>query len=166
MAQYQILERAMIKGDCAYQFQNVKDVFSNALESGFETGAALTIEHKGEIVVNLWGGYQDKKKTKEWKENTLVNVWSVTKGVTATCITSCLLSGNIKNRSSYGSLCFAPLNPPVKSVKKEGIFFGLHLRQSSHNILNSSCCLFNSSLIALYNSGSVLDKLSSKKLLY
>ena len=64
MAQYQILERAMIKGDCAYQFQNVKDVFSNALESGFETGAALTIEHKGEIVVNLWGGYQDKKKTK------------------------------------------------------------------------------------------------------
>jgi CubicO group peptidase (beta-lactamase class C family) len=95
MAQYQILERAMIKGDCAYQFQNVKDVFSNALESGFETGAALTIEHKGEIVVNLWGGYQDKKKTKEWKENTLVNVWSVTKGVTATCISRLIDQGKL-----------------------------------------------------------------------
>ena len=76
----------MIKGYCDSQFQKVYDAFANAIESGFETGAALSIEHKGEIIVNLWGGHQDANKTKAWQENTLVNVFSVTKAVTATCV--------------------------------------------------------------------------------
>ena len=76
----------MIKGYCDPQFQKVYDAFANAIESGFETGAALSIEHKGEIIVNLWGGHQDANKTKAWQENTLVNVFSVTKAVTATCV--------------------------------------------------------------------------------
>ena len=76
----------MIKGYCDPQFQKVYDAFANAIESGFETGAALSIEHKGEITVNLWGGHQDANKTKTWQENTLVNVFSVTKAVTATCV--------------------------------------------------------------------------------
>ena len=76
----------MIKGYCDPQFQKVYDTFSNAILSGFETGAALAIEHQGEMIVNLWGGHQDVNKTKAWEEETLVNVFSVTKGVTATCI--------------------------------------------------------------------------------
>ena len=65
----------MIKGYCDPKFQKVYDAFSNSIESGFETGAALSIEHKGNIIVNLWGGYQDANKTKTWEENTLVNVF-------------------------------------------------------------------------------------------
>ena len=76
----------MIKGYCDPKFKKVHDTFSNAIASGFETGAALAIERKGEMIVNLWGGHQDANKTKAWKEDTLVNVFSVTKGVTATCI--------------------------------------------------------------------------------
>ena len=76
----------MIKGYCDPKFQKVADIFSDAITSGFETGAALAIEHKGKMIVNLWGGYQDASKTKAWEENTLINVFSVTKGVTATCI--------------------------------------------------------------------------------
>jgi hypothetical protein len=37
----------MIKGYCDPKFQNVYDAFSNAITSGFETGAALAIEHQG-----------------------------------------------------------------------------------------------------------------------
>ena len=58
----------MIKGYCDPKFQKVYDVFSNAVMSGFETGAALAIEHQGKIITNLWGGYQDFNKTKEWEE--------------------------------------------------------------------------------------------------
>ena len=76
----------MIKGYCDPKFKKVHDTFSNAITSGFETGAALAIEHKGEMIVNLWGGHQDANKTIAWEEDTLVNVFSVTKGVTATCI--------------------------------------------------------------------------------
>ena len=47
----------MIKGYCDPKFQKVADIFSDAITSGFETGAALAIEHKGKMIVNLWGGY-------------------------------------------------------------------------------------------------------------
>ena len=45
----------MIKGYCDPKFKKVHDTFSNAIASGFETGATLAIEHKGEMIVNLWG---------------------------------------------------------------------------------------------------------------
>ena len=54
----------MIKGYCDPKFQNVYDAFSNAIESEFETGAALAIEHQGNMIINLWGGHQDAQKTK------------------------------------------------------------------------------------------------------
>jgi len=76
----------MIKGYCDPRFINIKKLFVQAIESEFEVGASLAIEHKGEMVVNLWGGHKDAARTHRWEEDTLVNVWSVTKGVTATCI--------------------------------------------------------------------------------
>ena len=85
----------MVKGDCDSKFLPVKEIFSEALESGFETGAAIAIEHKGKLVVNLWGGYKDLEKTKEWKEDTLVNVFSVTKGITATCAARLIDKGKL-----------------------------------------------------------------------
>ena len=58
----------MIKGYCDPKFQKVYDIFSDAITSGFETGASLAIEYQGEMIVNLWGGYQDAKKTIVWLE--------------------------------------------------------------------------------------------------
>ena len=93
----------MIKGYCDPKFQNVYDTFVNAITSGFETGAALAIEHQGKIIINLWGGYQDKEKTKLWEEDTLVNVFSVTKGVTATCISRLIDQGKLDPSKSVGN---------------------------------------------------------------
>ncbi len=92
----------MIKGYCDTKFQKVYDAFSDAIESGFETGAALAIEHKGKMIINLWGGYQDAKKTKAWEEDTLVNVFSVTKGVTATCISRLIDQGKLDPNKRVG----------------------------------------------------------------
>ena len=92
----------MIKGYCDPKFQKVYDAFSNAITSDFETGAALAIEHQGKVITNLWGGYQDFNKTKEWEEDTLVNVFSVTKGVTATCISRLIDQGKLDPNKSVG----------------------------------------------------------------
>ena len=79
------MNTAGIGGHCDPRFDKVGEIFSSAIESGFEIGASLAIEYQGEMVVDLWGGHQDREKTKLWQENTIVNVFSVTKGVVATC---------------------------------------------------------------------------------
>jgi CubicO group peptidase (beta-lactamase class C family) len=95
----------MIKGYCNPNFQKVHDAFSNVIASGFETGAALSNRASGvKWLFNLWGGHQDANKTKAWEENTLVNVFSVTKGVTATCISKLIDQKQLdpnKNVSHY-----------------------------------------------------------------
>jgi CubicO group peptidase (beta-lactamase class C family) len=37
----------------------------------------------GKSVVDIWAGYADKAKTRPWTRDTLVNVYSTTKGVCA-----------------------------------------------------------------------------------
>jgi len=83
----------MINGHCDPRFLEVKDIFTQSIESHYEVGAAIAIECKGELVVNLWGGHKDAARTSAWEEDTLVNVWSVTKGVTATCIAKLINDG-------------------------------------------------------------------------
>ena len=45
----------MIEGTCDNRFRKVKNIFSHALKSGFETGAALAIEYNGETIDNNGG---------------------------------------------------------------------------------------------------------------
>ena len=44
----------MINGFCDPRFLSLKEIFSHAVESQFEVGAAFAVEHEGELVVNLW----------------------------------------------------------------------------------------------------------------
>ena len=39
----------------------------------------------GKLVVDLWGGYSDEARTKPWTRDTLVNIYSTTKGLAAMC---------------------------------------------------------------------------------
>jgi CubicO group peptidase (beta-lactamase class C family) len=48
-------------------------------------GAAVTVRVGDEVVVDLWGGWADPGRTRPWQRDTLVNVWSTTKGPTALC---------------------------------------------------------------------------------
>ena len=52
----------IVAGHCDPRFQAVRDQFTQALASGFDTGASVAVEHQGEMVVNLWGGYKDREK--------------------------------------------------------------------------------------------------------
>lgn len=75
----------LVRGDCRAGFAAVRDAFAGNLASGFEVGAALAVFVDGEPVVDLWGGHADAARTRPWERDTLVNLYSVGKGVTAIC---------------------------------------------------------------------------------
>ena len=54
-------------------------------DDGAEVGAAYAAYHRGHKVVDLWGGVADATTERPWDEDTLVLVYSTTKGMTAMC---------------------------------------------------------------------------------
>ena len=85
----------MVDGYCDERFIEAKKVFEESIDSGFELGCAITMEVEGEVVLDLWGGHADLDKTKEWKEDTIVNVFSTTKGMAAMCLLQLVEKGLI-----------------------------------------------------------------------
>ncbi|MFG2639411.1 serine hydrolase domain-containing protein [Streptomyces sp. NPDC048370] len=74
-----------IEGHCDPRFAAVRDAFEANFRTKDELGAAVTVQVHGETVVDLWGGWADAARTRRWERDTVVNVWSTTKGVTALC---------------------------------------------------------------------------------
>jgi CubicO group peptidase (beta-lactamase class C family) len=72
------------EGECAARFARVRAAFEKNFDEG-EVGAALAATVDGELVVDLWGGHRDAAKTKPWTRDTIVNVYSTTKGMTEIC---------------------------------------------------------------------------------
>jgi CubicO group peptidase (beta-lactamase class C family) len=63
----------------------VRQAFEKNFADGVEVGAALRIFRGGEEVVSLCGGFCDSARSVPWNEETLVLIWSATKGVAAAC---------------------------------------------------------------------------------
>src|SRR5271170_1079820 len=70
-------------GTCSARFDPVRDLFAAKLASGEDLGASLAVNIDGEMVVDLWGGWADEARTAPWTENTIANVFSTTKTMTA-----------------------------------------------------------------------------------
>jgi CubicO group peptidase (beta-lactamase class C family) len=77
--------RVEIHGTCDARFQRVRDVFTEQLENPEEIGASVAVTLGGRTVVDLWGGHADAARTRPWNADTLVNLFSTTKGMAATC---------------------------------------------------------------------------------
>ncbi|MEU6350834.1 serine hydrolase domain-containing protein [Streptomyces sp. NPDC047072] len=74
-----------VHGRCDDRFAAVRAAFEENFRDRDELGAAVTVVVRGETVVDLWGGWADRARTRSWERDTLVNVWSTTKGATALC---------------------------------------------------------------------------------
>ncbi|MEU6083363.1 serine hydrolase domain-containing protein [Streptomyces sp. NPDC047108] len=74
---------AEIAGHCDARFAPVRDALTERLERGEELGASVVVDIDGETVVDLWGGWRDAERQVPWSSDTIVNVWSTTKTVTA-----------------------------------------------------------------------------------
>ncbi len=72
-------------GACDSRFNAVKDAFAENFPTHGEVGAAVAVMVDGEIVVDLWAGHADAARTRPWERDTIVNVYSTTKGMTAIC---------------------------------------------------------------------------------
>ncbi len=75
----------IIHGEVAPGFENIREVFEQSFEEGGEIGASFSVARDGEFLVDLWGGYADRARTKPWERDTLPNVWSTTKGMASLC---------------------------------------------------------------------------------
>ena len=78
-------ETPSIHGQCDPRFEAVRQIFAENLESGNDLGAGVAFTLHGEPVVDLWGGFLDLEHTQPWARDTLVNLYSTTKGMTAIC---------------------------------------------------------------------------------
>ncbi|MFI6850744.1 serine hydrolase domain-containing protein [Streptomyces sp. NPDC050416] len=76
---------AQVRGHCDARFTAVRTAFEENFRERGELGAAVAVTVGGRTVVDLWGGWADAARTRPWGEDTLVNVWSTTKGPVALC---------------------------------------------------------------------------------
>jgi len=72
-----------IAGACDARFAAVREAFRRNFAEHDEVGAAVCIHVGGRCVVDLWGGHREAERRTPWREDTLVNAWSVGKGVMA-----------------------------------------------------------------------------------
>ena len=79
-----------VKGTTSSGFEAVRAAFAGNLASGADIGASYAATRGGETVVDLWGGWADEACTRPWEKDTLVNVYSTTKTMTA--LTALLLA--------------------------------------------------------------------------
>jgi CubicO group peptidase (beta-lactamase class C family) len=74
-----------IEGHCDARFARVREVFAESFASGAELGASVSVSVDGTSLVDLWGGSADAAAPRPWQRDTIVNLYSTTKGVTALC---------------------------------------------------------------------------------
>ncbi|MGI8938343.1 MAG: serine hydrolase domain-containing protein [Iamia sp.] len=74
-----------IHGTCRDDLTPVRDAFAGAFDRGEERGAAVVVTLDGEPVVDLWAGLATDDD-RPWGRDTIVNVYSTTKTMTALCV--------------------------------------------------------------------------------
>ena len=74
-----------VEGTCDRAFAPVREAFCGNFRDRGELGGAVCVMAGGRAVADLWGGWADLGRTRRWRPDTLVNVFSVGKGLVAVC---------------------------------------------------------------------------------
>ncbi len=72
-----------ISGTFDDRFNKLRDEFEKNFTERGDVGASFSATIEGECVIDIWGGYRDGAQTLPWEEDTIVNVFSITKTMTA-----------------------------------------------------------------------------------
>ena len=73
----------VIEGHVSRGFEPVREAFAENFARRGEVGGACCAYHRGEKVVDLWGGVRNKATGAPWERDTMVVVYSATKGLAA-----------------------------------------------------------------------------------
>jgi CubicO group peptidase (beta-lactamase class C family) len=76
---------AEIHGPCQTAFNPIREILRNSFDRGEDIGASAAVFIDGEAVVDIWGGHIDSARTRPWQRDTIVNMFSTTKTMTALC---------------------------------------------------------------------------------
>ncbi|WP_390911306.1 serine hydrolase [Pseudosulfitobacter sp. SM2401] len=74
---------ATVNGHVSPRFAGVRTAFEENFTKHNELGGACCVYLRGEKVVDLWGGVRDPATGAPWEEDTMVLVFSLTKGMSA-----------------------------------------------------------------------------------
>ncbi len=66
--------------------RRLKPLFQENFEKFGELGAAVSVWQNGKPIIDLCGGFQDARRENPWMSDTLVLVWSATKGIGSACV--------------------------------------------------------------------------------
>jgi CubicO group peptidase (beta-lactamase class C family) len=66
--------------------QRLEPLFQENFERFGELGAAVSVWQNGKPIVDLYGGYRDARREQPWDADTLVLIWSATKGLGSACV--------------------------------------------------------------------------------
>jgi CubicO group peptidase (beta-lactamase class C family) len=84
-----------VNGFVADGFEKIKTTFQEIISQAPEAGSAVSVWHKGENVVNLWGGLADRHSKGAWNEETKVVVFSSTKGLMSLALAQLFQAGKM-----------------------------------------------------------------------
>ena len=72
-----------VEGHVSPGFESVREAFAENFAQRGELGGACSAYYRGEKVVDLWGGIRNKQTGDPWERDTMVIVYSATKGLAA-----------------------------------------------------------------------------------
>jgi CubicO group peptidase (beta-lactamase class C family) len=75
--------------------QRLKPLFQENFEKLGELGAAVSVWQNGKPIIDLYGGFRDAHRENPWTSDTLVLVWSASKGIGSACVLHVLQEHNI-----------------------------------------------------------------------
>ena len=146
-----------VSGHCDPGFEPLREAFEANFSERGEIGAAIALVVDGRLAVDLWGGSTDEGGTHPWQANTLVNIWSTTKGVTAACFAMLVDRGQIEYDKPV-----AHYWPEFGAAGKEQVTVAMML---SHQ---AGLCGFDTpaSMADLYDLGSAAARLAAMEPLW
>jgi CubicO group peptidase (beta-lactamase class C family) len=77
------IESTIVDGQVSRGFEAVREAFADNFAQRFELGGACCAYYRGEKIVDLWGGLRNKRTSEPWERDTMVIVYSATKGLAA-----------------------------------------------------------------------------------
>ncbi|TCC24553.1 serine hydrolase domain-containing protein [Kribbella speibonae] len=77
-------------------YEDVGEAFERNFTERGELGAAFAAYHRGELVVDLWGGTADPDTGRAWDRDTVHLMFSGTKGLTSACVLLLVQRGQVR----------------------------------------------------------------------
>ena len=82
--------------DSSELLQRLEPLFQENFEKLGELGAAVSVWQNGKPLIDLYGGFCDAGREKPWTADTVVLVWSATKGIGSACVLHALQQREIE----------------------------------------------------------------------